>query len=53
MDDAVRVPHAVNARLWLAGGWLALALAAAVMAPWIAPHNPLEQDLMLERMPPF
>ncbi|SLN63294.1 Glutathione transport system permease protein GsiD [Roseivivax jejudonensis] len=39
-------------RLWLAGGWLALLLVAAVFAPWIAPQDPLAQDLFLERLPP-
>lgn len=27
--------------------------AAALLAPLIAPHDPLAQDLMLERLPPF
>lgn len=40
-------------RLWLAGGWLALAALAALLAPLIAPHDPLYQDLFLTRMPPF
>jgi peptide/nickel transport system permease protein len=42
-----------NPRIWLAGGWLLIALLAAIFAPWIAPHDPLAQDLMLERLPPF
>jgi peptide/nickel transport system permease protein len=42
-----------NARLWLAGGWLLLALLAAVFAPFVAPHDPLAQDLLFERLPPF
>jgi len=40
-------------RLWLAGGWLLLALLAAIFAPLVAPQDPLAQDLMLERLPPF
>ena len=39
-------------RLWLAGGWLMLLCAAALLAPLIAPHDPLAQDLFLERLPP-
>ncbi|MGR3762215.1 ABC transporter permease (plasmid) [Roseobacteraceae bacterium NS-SX3] len=39
-------------RLWLAGGWLALLLLAALLAPWISPHDPLAQDLFAGRMPP-
>ncbi|MEM8551435.1 MAG: ABC transporter permease [Pseudomonadota bacterium] len=40
-------------RLWLAGGWLALAAGAALFAPLVAPHDPLAQDLFLNRLPPF
>ncbi len=40
-------------RLWLSGGFLLLLAGAAVFAPWIAPHDPLEQDLLLARLPPF
>ncbi len=39
-------------RLWLAGGWLGLLTLAAIFAPWIAPQDPLAQDLFLERLPP-
>lgn len=41
-----------GARLWLAGGWLAVVVAAALFAPLVAPHDPLAQDLFLERLPP-
>ncbi|MBJ3777836.1 ABC transporter permease [Acuticoccus mangrovi] len=40
-------------RLWLAGGWLAALVVAALAAPLLAPHDPLYQDLFLTRMPPF
>ena len=40
------------ARLTLAGAWLAIVVLAAVAAPLIAPHDPLAQDLLLERLPP-
>ena len=40
-------------RLWLTGGWLAAFFGAALLAPWVAPHDPLAQDLFLGRMPPF
>ncbi|MFW8595321.1 ABC transporter permease [Cribrihabitans neustonicus] len=39
-------------RLWLAGGWLALLVLAALLAPWISPHDPLAQDLFAGRLPP-
>jgi peptide/nickel transport system permease protein len=42
-----------NARLWLAGGWLLAALLLAIFAPLVAPQDPLAQDLLLERLPPF
>jgi peptide/nickel transport system permease protein len=53
MAEARLVMRSTNARIWLAGGWLLLALAAAIFAPLVAPHDPLAQDLMLERLPPF
>ncbi|QKC87084.1 ABC transporter permease [Mesorhizobium sp. NZP2234] len=51
MDRATR--RGLSPRLWLAGGWLLLALLAAIFAPLVAPQDPLAQDLMLERLPPF
>lgn len=51
MDRATR--RGLSPRLWLAGGWLLLALLAAILAPLVAPQDPLAQDLMLERLPPF
>ncbi|WP_192245859.1 ABC transporter permease [Mesorhizobium silamurunense] len=53
MDEARTSRRGLSPRLWLAGGWLILALAAATFAPLIAPQDPLAQDLMLERLPPF
>ncbi|ESY56268.1 MULTISPECIES: ABC transporter permease [unclassified Mesorhizobium] len=53
MDEARIARRALGPRLWLAGGWLLLALLAAIFAPLVAPQDPLAQDLMLERLPPF
>jgi peptide/nickel transport system permease protein len=53
MDEARISRHGSGARLWLAGGWLLLALLAAIFAPLVAPQDPLAQDLMFERLPPF
>lgn len=53
MDEARIARRALSPRLWLAGGWLLLALLAAIFAPLVAPQDPLAQDLMLERLPPF
>lgn len=54
MGEAVL--HRARARSWrliLAGSWLAIIVLAALFAPLIAPHDPLAQDLMLGRLPPF
>lgn len=40
-------------RLWLSGGWISLLVMAALLAPWISPHDPLAQDLFAGRVPPF
>ena len=40
-------------RVVLGGGVLALFAFAAVFAPLFAPHDPVEQDLMLQYVPPF
>ncbi|PBC00967.1 ABC transporter permease [Mesorhizobium sp. WSM3860] len=53
MDEARISRRGLSPRLWLAGGWLLLALLAAIFAPLIATQDPLAQDLMLERLPPF
>ncbi|TGV11287.1 ABC transporter permease [Mesorhizobium sp. M8A.F.Ca.ET.173.01.1.1] len=53
MDESRARKRGVSPRLWLAGGWLLLALLAAIFAPLVAPQDPLAQDLMLERLPPF
>ncbi|MDX8526034.1 ABC transporter permease [Mesorhizobium sp. MSK_1335] len=53
MDEARTPRRGLSPRLWLAGGWLLLALLAAIFAPLVAPQDPLAQDLMLERLPPF
>jgi peptide/nickel transport system permease protein len=41
-----------HARVWLGGGVLALVLACAVFAHWLAPHDPLGQDLLSASLPP-
>jgi peptide/nickel transport system permease protein len=52
-DARAMVRRPVGLRLWLSGGWLLVLAVAALGAPWIAPHDPLAQDLMLGRLPPF
>src|SRR4051794_8184162 len=43
----------LNLRLVLSGSWIAVVILAALAAPFLAPHDPLAQDLMLERLPPM
>ena len=40
-------------RLGLSSAWLGLIIVAALLAPWIAPKDPLAQDLFLGRLPPI
>jgi peptide/nickel transport system permease protein len=42
----------VEPRVALAGGFLLALALIAVFAPWVAPKNPLEQDLMSASLPP-
>lgn len=39
-------------KVLLGGGFILLLILMAVFAPWIAPKDPLEQDLMLGTLPP-
>ena len=52
-DARSLVRRRAGPRLWLSALWLALVALVAVFAPWVAPHDPLAQDLFLGRMPPF
>src|SRR5947209_7723910 len=40
-------------RVMLGGGFIFLLVLLAVGAPWIAPMDPLEQDVILGATPPF
>jgi dipeptide transport system permease protein len=53
LDARGQVRRRLGLRLWLSGAWLSILLLAALLASWIAPHNPLEQDLFASRLPPF
>lgn len=53
LDGRGAVKRRAGLRLWLSAGWLAVAGLAALLAPWIAPHDPLAQDLFAGRLPPF
>ena len=52
-DGRGQVKRALEWRLVLSSAWLLLIVLAAVFAPWIAPKDPLAQDLFLGRLPPF
>jgi peptide/nickel transport system permease protein len=52
-DGRAATGRRAGLRLWLSASWLGLLLALALFAPWIAPKDPLAQDLMLGRLPPF
>lgn len=41
-----------GARLWVGAAVVALLVLVAASAPVLAPHDPLEQDLMLAQLPP-
>ena len=40
-------------RLWLSAAWLIVLVIVALFAPYLAPKDPLEQDLFAGRLPPF
>jgi len=52
-DGRGAVRRRLGLRLWLSGGWLAVLVIGALFAPWIAPQDPLAQDLFTSRLPPF
>ena len=52
-DGRGQVRRAWGWRLVLSSAWLLLIAVAALLAPWVAPKDPLAQDLFLGRLPPF
>ena len=53
LDGRAAIRRRLGLRLWLSGGWLVVVLVAALCAPLISPQDPLAQDLMSGRLPPF
>jgi peptide/nickel transport system permease protein len=49
-DRVARLLRAVN--LWLGGAIVLVVVFCAIFAPWLAPHDPLEQDLLHMLSPP-
>ncbi|MGV8985532.1 MAG: ABC transporter permease [Cypionkella sp.] len=52
-DGRSQIRRRAGLRLWLSLAWLAVLVFVAVFAPWIAPKDPLAQDLFSGRLPPF
>lgn len=52
LDGRGAVRRRAGVRLWLSAAWLGMLVLAALLAPWIAPKDPLAQDLFLGRLPP-
>lgn len=52
-DARAQIKRRWGWRLGLSAAWLLLVVFVAVLAPWIAPKDPLAQDLFLGRLPPF
>lgn len=53
VDGRSMIRRRAGLRLWLSAGWLGVLVLMAVAAPWVAPKDPLAQDLFLGRLPPF
>ena len=53
VDGRFQVRRRAGVRLWLSAAWLILLVIVALFAPYLAPKDPLEQDLFAGRLPPF
>jgi len=52
-EGRFEVRRKAGLRLWLSAAWLILLVIVALFAPYLAPKDPLEQDLFAGRLPPF
>jgi peptide/nickel transport system permease protein len=52
-EGRFQVRRKAGLRLWLSAAWLIVLVIVALFAPYIAPKDPLEQDLFSGRLPPF
>ena len=53
VDGRFQVRRRAGVRLWLSAAWLIVLVIVALFAPYLAPKDPLEQDLFAGRLPPF
>ena len=52
-EGRFQVRRKAGLRLWLSAAWLIVLVIVALFAPYIAPKDPLEQDVFAGRLPPF
>jgi len=52
-EGRFQVRRRAEVRLWLSAAWLIVLVIVALFAPYLAPKDPLEQDLFAGRLPPF
>ena len=52
-EGRFHVRRRAGVRLWLSAAWLIVLVIVALFAPYLAPKDPLEQDLFAGRLPPF
>ncbi len=52
-DGRAQIRRSAGLRLWLPAAWLLTLLVVAIFAPWVAPKDPLAQDLFSGGLPPF
>ena len=52
-EGRFQVRRRAGLRLWLSAAWLIVLVIVALFAPYLAPKDPLEQDLFAGRLPPF
>ena len=53
VEGRFQVRRRAGVRLWLSAAWLIVLVIVALFAPYLAPKDPLEQDLFAGRLPPF
>ena len=52
-EARAEITRPIGLRLWLSAGWLIALGLTTLLAPVLAPQDPLAQDLFTSRLPPF